>query len=184
MTDEQQLAKYRTLKQQNLPFDFYEEEEQERKKQEQEQKAEEAKNKLNLPYYKEPRTDNEKLLNLQYEYKVNGNQKALDEMFKLAKKIAWKYINIKVKMSKKIKKLSTLDREIKAGDAASYLILQLTTRPTFYIKEYVTAYIYLRVIKEIYYHTKTDEIQDFVDFDRFYKEGTEEEISEWEERII
>lgn len=184
MIEEQELERYRQLKQQRLPFDFYEEEEQKEKKLEEQKKAEVAQKIAKLKNYDHPQNDNEKLLNLQWEYRVNGKEEALGTMFLMAKRIAWKYINTITHSSKKVRHLPSLDREIKAGNAASYLIEQYLTRPGFIITDKVTAYIYLRVVKELFYHTKADEIQDYVDLDKFYKEGTDDEIMEWEAKFV
>ncbi|MBO5922390.1 MAG: hypothetical protein J6Q48_08410, partial [Bacteroidaceae bacterium] len=62
----EELEKWSTLKQQVLPFDFWEEE-----------KNEEQKKIDQLPYYPEPVNDNQRLFNLQKEY-YKGREKALD----------------------------------------------------------------------------------------------------------
>lgn len=170
MTDEQQLARWRTLKQQNLPFDFYEEEEKKRKEQEEKKKAEEEEQKEHMPFFREPRNDNERLLNFQYEYK-HGKIGALDRIYNLSFTICKKYVNTIANRDKKVRKLCTFDRESKAQDAASYLVEQYITREDFMIRDYVTAYLWLRVIKEIYYHTKAEKIVDYVDLADFYKEA-------------
>ena len=53
-----------------------------------------------LPYYHEPKCDNERLLNMQYDYKANGNAQALNAMYALGCKIALKYINAKARKNR------------------------------------------------------------------------------------
>ena len=154
--------KKRKYYQQDLPFDFPEEKPVE----------------LKLPYFATPRNDNETLLNFQYEYR-HGDQKALGRMYRLCVQIAMRYISEISKKNRKLRKLSAFDKESKAHDAASYIIEQLIKRPTFVISRSVTAYLWLRVEQELFYHRKVDKIVDFVDFSLFFKEGTiEEEIDE------
>lgn len=173
MTDEEQRAKWRTLKQQNLPFEFYEEEEKAKKEQEAIKKTEEA-TKFEamletMPYFDKPRNDNEQLLNFQYEYR-HGKVEALTKLYDLSLTICKKYVNKIANRDRKVKRLCSYDREVKAQDAASYLVEQEITRDDFVITESVTAYLWLRVIHELYYHTKADTIVDFVNLDDFYKE--------------
>lgn len=127
-----------------------------------------------LPRFDVPRTDNQRLLNYQYEYR-NGDDSALGRMYSLAKTIAWKYINKIGQKNRKVRYLSRLDKESKAADAASYIIEQLMTRPDFVMTSSVTGYLWLRVIHELFYYREVDKIVDFVDLARFFKEGTEDE---------
>lgn len=69
------ITRWRELKQQWLPFD--EEEEKEPQKP--------------LPHFENPESDNQKLLELQYQFK-NGNKKAMDEFYKLSARICLKFI--------------------------------------------------------------------------------------------
>lgn len=135
------------LKEQELPFNF----------QEQEKKIEQ-----DLPYFGNPKNDNERLLNYQYAYK-HGDVKALEKMYVLSKEIAGKYINQFSEKNKKIKMLSCDDREIKAHNATTYMIEQFIKRPNFIIKKSVTAYLWLRVEQELFYHRKVDSIIEFGD---------------------
>lgn len=129
-----------------------------------------------LPYYDKPRTDNQKLINWQKEYR-DGDDKALDLIFELSKQIAWKYINKISKKNLKVKRLSASERENKATDAATYIVVQLIKRPDFAMTT-PSAYVWLRVMHELFYHRKVDKIVDFVDLARFFKEGSEPEAEE------
>lgn len=66
--------KYKQLKQQVLPFDFWEEEKKEAAKLRQEQTNK-------LPHFPNPRNDNEYLLECQWEYK-HGDKAALVRMYR------------------------------------------------------------------------------------------------------
>lgn len=123
-----------------------------------------------LPYYEEPRDDNQRLLNFQKEYR-DGDQTALDRMYTLGKTVAWKYINKIAKKNRKVRRLIPTEKEAKASDAVSYIIEQLMTRRYFAITSSFTGYLWLRVMHELFYYRKVDKIVDFVDFDRFFKEG-------------
>ena len=130
-----------------------------------------------LPYYENPKSDNQKLINWQKEYR-EGDDKALDLIFELSKQIAWKYINKISKKNLEVKRLSASERENKATDAATYIVVQLMTRPNFAITQSFTGYLWLRVMHELFYYREVDKIVDFVDLARFFKEGSEPEAEE------
>ena len=143
---------------------------------------------IELRWYSDPRSDNQKLMSLQYEYRNEGNQEALRPIYEILKTIAAKYINTIAKKNKRIANLSKFDKESKAANAASYMVEQLMLRPKFVINNSFTGYLYKRVEYECFYHRKVDKIVDFVDLDLFFKEGTEPEaqedglIEKWEEQ--
>lgn len=109
-------------------------------------------------HYDEPRTDNERLFNLQYDYK-NGDGDALGKMYKMLFVIAHKAIN----KSKRGQDFCSADREQKAQDAATYVIEQYITRPDFVITDSITGYLFLRVRKELNYARKCDRMLAFTD---------------------
>lgn len=153
-----------------LPFDFYQDEK-------------EAFLKA-LPHYQEPVNDNQKLLNLQWEYFTHGDQKALGQFFDLLKEIGYKMVNTETNRNKHIRGMPSGEREDKAHAAAMYMVEQLLSRQYFYFgapdkktgePQKPTGYLWLRVFHEIYYQTAAEKIQDFVDLGLFFKEGTEDE---------
>ena len=105
--------------------------------------------KFDLPYYDTPTNDNQRLLNLQFKYKVNGG-KYLGEMYKLLYEIAYKNINKLSKQSQKIKNMDAAERMEKAHNAASYIVEQYLKRPDFVIKNSMTGYLFKRVQFELY----------------------------------
>lgn len=143
--------------------------------------------KVELRWYSDPRSDNQKLMSLQYEYRNEGNRDALKLMYEILKTIAAKYINTIAKKNKRVENLSQFDKESKAINAATYMVEQFILRDDFVITSSFTGYLFLRVEYELFYHRKVDGIVDFVDISLFFKEGTEPEaqeldfIGQWEE---
>lgn len=86
-------------------------------------------------------------------------------MYRLGVEVCKKMISQKAKSNKHIKKLSTDERSEKAIDAINYIIMRLIQRPHWYIKTSFTSYLYLRLLHELFYKRKVDEIVTFVDFD-------------------
>lgn len=130
-----------------------------------------------LPYYETPRSDNQKLMNCQREFRM-GDKTALARMYKIMDLVARKYINKLISMAEPgnpIRRLSTEDRHIKASDAASYIVEQLITREDFMIKDSFTGYLWLRVLHECFYYRKVDKVVHFVDIARFYKSCDEDD---------
>lgn len=104
---------------------------------------------FDLPYYDTPTNDNQRLLNLQLKYKVNGG-KYLGEMYKLLYEIAYKNINKLSEQSQKIKNMDAAERMEKAHNAATYIVEQYLKRPDFAIKNSMTGYLFKRVQYELY----------------------------------
>lgn len=134
-----------------LPFEFVEEEK-----------------KIELPYFEEPKNDNEILLNLQHRYR-HGDLGALGEIYERGVIICHKLINKEARKNKHIRALGENERIEKANDAVTYIIQQFLTKKEWHIKTSFTAYLFLRVQKELYNRRKCDEIVDFVDMEEFYK---------------
>ena len=145
-----------------LPFDFQDEKEPEPDYSE-------------MPHFDNPQNDNERLLQLQYEYRVNGNRKALDSIFLLGLEICKKLVSKETRRNRHIKHLSLEERNEKAMDAVSYVISSYLKKPAWYLRKSFMGYLYMRVVHELYYRRKVDEIVDFVDFSTFYKEGVEDD---------
>lgn len=117
------------------------------------------------PHYAEPKDDNQRLLNYQWQYK-NGDKTALDHMYKCGMTIAMKYINNAAHHNKHVRAMDFDTRWNKAHNAASYVIIQYITRPDFVIAQSYTAYLFLRVRHELYYRTKADGLVEYCDNDR------------------
>ena len=104
---------------------------------------------FDLSYYDTPTNDNQRLLNLQLKYKLNGGA-YLGDMYKLLFEIAYKNINKLSKQSQKIKNMDAAERMEKAHNAATYIVEQYLKRPDFVIKNSMTGYLFKRVQFELY----------------------------------
>ena len=104
---------------------------------------------FDLPYYDTPTNDNQRLLNLQLKYKLNGGA-YLGDMYKLLYEIAYKNINKLSEQSQKIKNMDAAERMEKAHNAATYIVEQYLKRPDFVIKNSMTGYLFKRVQFELY----------------------------------
>ena len=136
----EELEKWSKLKQQVLPFDFWEEE-----------KNEEQKRIDQLPYYTEPVNDNQRLFNLQKDY-YKGREKALDEMFLKFMEIAPKIINIEKNSGCK-RNFTQRQIDEMAIDATCLFIQQIKANKLM-IKTSFIAYLRLQVLKVMNTHTK------------------------------
>ena len=157
-------------KQQVLGFDFWEEE----KKQEAE-KLQDQKEKL--PHFPEPKNDNEYLLECQWQYR-HGDDTALVKMYKRARTLGLKFINAIGQSNSHVAALTYEAKKIKAEDAATYMIEQYIKRPNFEINKNFPGYLFLRIAHELYYRRKVDKVVDFVDLQKFLKEGYDDKDDE------
>lgn len=149
--------------QQTLAFDFFEEEKKE--------EAERRQNATNsLPHFQEPKNDNEYLLECQWQYK-HGDKEALVRMYKRSKTLSLKFINAIGQKNRHVRAMSWETKKIKAEDAATYMIEQYIKRPNFAINKNFPGYLFLRIAHELYYMRKVDKVVDFVDLQKFLKEG-------------
>ena len=153
-------------KQQVLGFDFWEEE-----------KKQEAEKRARMPHFPEPKNDNEYLLECQWQYR-HGDQEALARMYKRAKTLGLKFINSIGQSNSHVAALTYEAKKIKAEDAATYMIEQYIKRPNFEINKNFPGYLFLRIAHELYYRRKVDKVVDFVDLQKFLKEGYEDKDDE------
>lgn len=116
-----------------------------------------------LPYFDTPKNDNERLLNYQWRYKEQGDENALNDMYKLGYTVAAKFITNIGKRNKHVKELCGSDKEEKAHNAITYIIARYLQKKDFAINESFTAYIYLRVQHELFYQRKVDKIITYCD---------------------
>lgn len=98
----------------------------------------EARQKLVLPYFDNPQNDNERLLNYQYEYLKNNDNKAWGELitlaFIVAKRLVWKWMKVK-----KIA-LDDIEQDEKTSIAVEYVLRRYKTHVGYYIeKNYISA---------------------------------------------
>lgn len=124
---------------------------------------------LPLPHFPNPKNDNEELLELQYKFK-QGDKNALALLYQKSSVLCFKFVNKQTRKNKRIKRLSNDERQEKAHDSASYLIQRLLKDSDFAVYKSFTAYLYLRVLHELYYQSEADKIVDFVDLQTFFKD--------------
>lgn len=111
-----------------------------------------------LPYFTEPKNDNEQLFNLQYEYRNNGIQSAIATMYTLLQRISAKIITKECKK----RKIRGINRKEKAQDVATYIVEQFLSREDFVIEKSFVAYCFLQSKHELTYKKEIDKITDFV----------------------
>lgn len=123
--------------------------------------------KTDLPHYKDPKCDNERLLNYQWDFK-HGDKASLNKMYNLGYSIALRYISTHAKKNPHIARLDKSYREEKAHNAITYIIARYLQVSDFAINKSFTSYLYLRIQHELFYRRKVDSIIDFVDLDSLY----------------
>ena len=133
-----------------LDFDFFEQEKQQ-------EKQEEKKEIDDLPFFEKPENDNQRLMNLQYEY-YHGRTEKLDKIFLLLLEIARKIISKEVKEKKLI--FSRDHKEELAIDSVSLVIEQIL-KNKLKIRTSFIAYLYLQVKKTMYSKTKAEMLEDY-----------------------
>lgn len=102
-----------------------------------------------MPYYPDPQSDDQRLFNIQKEYK-DGAPQSLDKMYRLLCEVAYKTINNRSVTNAHIAELSADERQQKAHDAATYIIEQYLKRPAFVIVDSITGYLYMRINWELF----------------------------------
>lgn len=112
----------------------------------------------NLPYFDTPRDDNQRLLNYQHDWLTNGDEKAWEKLWVLARKVARRMIRAQAR--RKGFSLDRLDEDDRVDTAVCYVLRRY--QDGWYVKK-----AYLKAIKEgvvhaLWYRTKADEIQDSV----------------------
>lgn len=108
------------------------------------------------------------MLNYQADFKT-GDQKAIAKIYTLGKTIALKYINEAAKRNKHVAYMSFEEKEEKAHNAITYIVVRYVEHKDWFIENSFTAYLYLRVKHELFYKRKVDGIVDFVDTDKLKK---------------
>lgn len=117
---------------------------------------------VKLPFFENPKDDNEKLLNLQFEYK-HGKQQALNAMYNVGLLVALKHITKVSKKNRFVRALSESEKNEKAHNAITYLVEKFLAENDFVITKNFLACIYFRVLHELFYKRKVDDLVQFVD---------------------
>lgn len=112
-----------------------------------------------LPRFEDPKDDNERLLNYQYDWLVNKDQKAWEALWILSRKMARKFVLTFAK--KKGLKLDLLTVEDKTDEAVVY-ILRRYQRGWYVRRAYCTA-IKEAVVHALFHRTKARQLEVFMD---------------------
>lgn len=131
------------------------------KAEEHRKQVEEAQQKMELPYFPEPKNDNEKLLNFQYEYIKNKDQKAWGELLKLAFVVAGRIVRKEVFENKL--PYDSLDREEKTSIAVEYVLRRYSKDVGWYVSRNYISALKKGVFHAIYYQTKKDAETDSIE---------------------
>lgn len=142
----------------------------------------------------EPKDDNERLLNLVYRYKKFGDMNALAELYGLSKTLALKFVNVEARKNKVVRRMGKDDKKAKAEDAVLIFVERLMESGTgdeflsalaandddngavFYTQKNVPGYLYLQVLKSLYYQPKSETLVEYCDDERmaaYIKKGAE-----------
>ena len=113
-----------------------------------------------LPYFPEAKTDNEKLLNYQYEFYRKDKQQALAKMYTLSLTICRRMVNQYMQS----KKIYLSDADEKAHDASMYVLTRfMKPNSTYAIRKSFIAALHHAVLYTLCHRRKVDLIVDFVD---------------------
>jgi len=117
-----------------------------------------------LPHFEKPTTDNAFLLEAQYQYRVNGKQEALRDIFDRAEPICRKIVSKFIQEHKGLRRLSPEERKEKAFDATVAIIQRYLRRPRWFVRDHFITVLYRSVQHELLYKRKVVYIVDFVDW--------------------
>ncbi|WP_449189492.1 hypothetical protein [Treponema lecithinolyticum] len=113
-----------------------------------------------LPYFDTPVTDNEKLLNMQYELYHKNKKQAIEKMYRLCLVICRRMVNLQMRK----KKIKLSDAEEKSHDAAMYVLSRyMQPDSTYIIKKNFIAALHDAVFYILFHRRKVDLIVDFID---------------------
>ena len=141
---------------------------------------------MELPYFPEPKNDNQRLFNLQHDY-YGGDKEALSKMFVILQEIAPKIVNIE---SKSRHLLLPKQRMSELGEEAVMIFIELVLKKNLVIKKSFIAYLRLQVLRALFYQTKSAKFEKWLienkvclfsidDYDRQYeKELFERELED------
>ncbi len=119
-----------------------------------------AEDTVNLPYFEHPKNDNERLLNYQYDFIVNGSQEAWCGLWKLTTKV------VGLMLAKECKERKIFfDHEEwkdKKSEAVIYILRRYKTHPGYCIKSSYPLHIWYAVKHVLDYRRRSDEIVDYV----------------------
>lgn len=111
-----------------------------------------------LAFYENATSDNEVLFNLQRDYYINGNEKALKGMFTRLNQIAEKLVR---KECREHKVFYTKARQEEVAVDATALVIEQIIKNELKIQTSFVAYLYLQIRKVMYDRTKAQKLEDY-----------------------
>ena len=141
----------------------------------------------NLPYFPEPKCDNELLFNLQKAYYEEGDKAALSKTFEILMRIAPKLVNIE---SKNRQLNIAKDRMAELAEDAVMIFIEAIMKKQLVIRKSFVANLRLQVLRSLFYFTKSMKFEKWLkekeisflslsDYDKmYYKEMFERELEE------
>lgn len=115
---------------------------------------------VNLPHFDDPQNDNERLLNYQYDFLVNGSQEAWRNLWELTSATAGRMLAHGCKQRNI--HFSKEQWEDKRAEAVMYLLRRYRTRPGYRIEADFPLHIWYAVKHVLDYKRKCDGLVDFV----------------------
>lgn len=115
---------------------------------------------VKLPHFETPQNDNERLLNYQYDFLVNGSQEAWRNLWELTSATAGRMLAHGCKQRNI--HFSKEQWEDKRAEAVMYLLRRYRTRPGYRIEADFPLHIWYAVKHVLDYKRKCDGLVDFV----------------------
>ena len=112
-----------------------------------------------LKHFEEPKNDNERLLNYQYEFLVLGSKKAWDNLFILATKVAQRIVVKQVR--NKHLAVDAIDIPEKVSVAVEYVMRRYKNNSGWVVRDNYISAIKSGVIHALYYRKKIDDVTDY-----------------------
>lgn len=128
-----------------------------------------------LPYFAEPKNDNERLFNLQKEY-YEGDKNALSKMFVILERIAPKIVNIE---SKKRRLILTKAYMKDVGEEAVMIYIESVLQKQLVVKTSFIAYLRLQVLRALFYQTKSQKFEKWMSENNISLCGMDEFGLQW-----
>lgn len=128
-----------------------------------------------LPYFAEPKNDNERLFNLQKEY-YEGDKNALSKMFLILARIAPKIVNIE---SKKRRLILTKAYMKDIGEEAVMIFIESVLQKQLVVKTSFIAYLRLQVLRALFYQTKSQKFEKWMSENNISLFGMDEFGLQW-----
>ena len=133
-----------------------------------------------MPYYPEPKNDNQRLFNLQRDY-YNGDKEALSKMFVILNEIAPKLVNIESKSRQLILPKEHMEE---LGQEAVMIFIECVLKKKLMIKKSFIAYLRLQVLRALFYQTKSQKFEKWLIDNKVSIFSIDEYEGQWEKELF